>query len=71
MEELIAARSRNCSQRSGIELEKGGEPENPVLSVNNDCTVKFGWIEGVYIPCLLNILGVMLFLRLTWVVGEP
>ncbi|XP_026288084.1 bumetanide-sensitive sodium-(potassium)-chloride cotransporter isoform X1 [Frankliniella occidentalis] len=32
--------------------------------------VKFGWIVGVLIRCLLNIWGVMLFLRLTWVVGE-
>ena len=32
--------------------------------------IKFGWIEGVYMRCLLNIWGVMLFLRLTWVVGE-
>jgi len=32
--------------------------------------VKFGWIEGVYMRCLLNIWGVMLFLRLTWVIGQ-
>uniref|UniRef100_A0A0P4YBZ5 Bumetanide-sensitive na-k-cl cotransport protein n=1 Tax=Daphnia magna TaxID=35525 RepID=A0A0P4YBZ5_9CRUS len=32
--------------------------------------VKFGWIQGVLIRCLLNIWGVMLFLRLSWVVGE-
>lgn len=32
--------------------------------------VRFGWIEGVYVPCLLNIWGVMLFLRLTWVIGQ-
>jgi hypothetical protein len=32
--------------------------------------VKFGWIEGVYMRCLLNIWGVMLFLRLTWVMGQ-
>ena len=31
---------------------------------------KFGWIKGVLVPCLLNIWGVMLFLRLTWVVGQ-
>ncbi|CAH1106034.1 unnamed protein product [Psylliodes chrysocephalus] len=31
---------------------------------------KFGWIQGVLIRCLLNIWGVMLFLRLTWVVGQ-
>jgi len=32
--------------------------------------IKFGWIEGVYMRCLLNIWGVMLFLRLTWVIGQ-
>ena len=31
---------------------------------------KFGWIKGVLVPCLLNIWGVMLFLRLSWVVGQ-
>ena len=31
---------------------------------------KLGWIKGVYVKCLLNIWGVMLFLRLTWVVGQ-
>jgi solute carrier family 12 sodium/potassium/chloride transporter 2 len=28
------------------------------------------WVEGVFMTCLLNIWGVMLFLRLTWVIGE-
>ncbi|XP_073989263.1 sodium potassium chloride cotransporter [Rhodnius prolixus] len=32
--------------------------------------VKLGWITGVLIPCLLNIWGVMLFLRLSWVVSQ-
>ena len=32
--------------------------------------IKFGWIEGVLMRCLLNIWGTMLFLRLTWVVGQ-
>ena len=32
--------------------------------------LKFGWVAGVYIPCLLNIWGVMLFLRLSWVIGQ-
>ena len=27
-------------------------------------------VQGVYMRCLLNIWGVMLFLRLTWVVGQ-
>ena len=32
--------------------------------------VKFAWIEGVFMRCLLNIWAVMLFLRLTWVIGQ-
>jgi solute carrier family 12 sodium/potassium/chloride transporter 2 len=32
--------------------------------------IKFGWFDGVYMRCLLNIWGVMLFLRLTWVIGQ-
>lgn len=29
-----------------------------------------GTFMGVYLPCLQNIFGVILFLRLTWVVGN-
>lgn len=32
--------------------------------------VKFGWIKGVLIRCILNIFGVMIFLRLSWIVGQ-
>ncbi|XP_064598954.1 solute carrier family 12 member 2-like [Liolophura sinensis] len=31
---------------------------------------KFGWIQGVLVRCLLNIFGVMLFIRLSWVTGQ-
>lgn len=30
---------------------------------------QLGTLMGVYLPCLQNILGVILFLRLTWIVG--
>ncbi|KAF9419898.1 hypothetical protein HW555_003731 [Spodoptera exigua] len=39
----------------------------PTLTSTN---IKFGWIKGVLMRCLLNIWGVMLFLRLSWVVGQ-
>ncbi|XP_058449946.1 bumetanide-sensitive sodium-(potassium)-chloride cotransporter-like isoform X2 [Malaya genurostris] len=32
--------------------------------------IRLGWIQGVVTPCLLNIWGVMLFLRLSWIVAE-
>nr|CAD92101.1 putative Na/K/2Cl cotransporter [Anguilla anguilla] len=32
--------------------------------------VRFGWIKGVLVRCMLNIWGVMLFIRLSWVFGQ-
>ncbi|XP_072514655.1 solute carrier family 12 member 2 isoform X2 [Salminus brasiliensis] len=32
--------------------------------------VKFGWVKGVLVRCMLNIWGVMLFIRMTWIVGQ-
>ncbi|XP_051898321.1 solute carrier family 12 member 1 isoform X1 [Pristis pectinata] len=32
--------------------------------------VRFGWIKGVLVRCMLNIWGVMLFIRLSWIVGQ-
>ncbi|XP_066557497.1 solute carrier family 12 member 1 [Amia ocellicauda] len=32
--------------------------------------VKFGWVKGVLVRCMLNIWGVMLFIRLSWVFGQ-
>lgn len=51
-----------------IVKEENGEVN--VTKVPAKVQTKFGWIKGVLVPCLLNIWGVMLFLRLTWVVGQ-
>ncbi|GMT10099.1 hypothetical protein PFISCL1PPCAC_1396, partial [Pristionchus fissidentatus] len=32
--------------------------------------VKFGWFKGVFVRCLLNIFGVMLYMRISWVTGQ-
>lgn len=43
----------------------------PISDVDAENGVlKFGWIKGVLMRCILNIWGVMLFLRLSWVVGQ-
>ncbi|XP_048473105.1 solute carrier family 12 member 1 isoform X3 [Rhincodon typus] len=39
-------------------------------SENKDELVRFGWIKGVLVRCMLNIWGVMLFIRLSWIVGQ-
>ena len=44
--------------------------DDPEDDVKKGKVIKFGWIEGVFMRCLLNIWGTMLFLRLTWVIGQ-
>uniref|UniRef100_A0A1L8DDI6 Putative solute carrier family 12 n=2 Tax=Nyssomyia neivai TaxID=330878 RepID=A0A1L8DDI6_9DIPT len=52
------------------ELEqKTDAPDEAAAPSSEHHGIKLGWIQGVLIPCLLNIWGVMLFLRLTWVVA--
>ncbi|XP_070710604.1 solute carrier family 12 member 6-like isoform X3 [Pempheris klunzingeri] len=46
------------------EAENIGEKKKPYKSP------QMGTFMGVYLPCLQNIFGVILFLRLTWVVGS-
>ncbi|KAJ7994813.1 hypothetical protein DPEC_G00253360 [Dallia pectoralis] len=48
-------------------------PEDSESVVPQDTTggfVRFGWIKGVLVRCMLNIWGVMLFIRLSWVFGQ-
>ena len=33
-------------------------------------TIKLGWVIGVFAPCLINIWGVILFLRLPWATAQ-
>uniref|UniRef100_A0A8D3D8F1 Solute carrier family 12 member 1 n=1 Tax=Scophthalmus maximus TaxID=52904 RepID=A0A8D3D8F1_SCOMX len=44
--------------------------ESAVPTKSNKGPVKFGWIRGVLVRCMLNIWGVMLFIRLSWVFGQ-
>ncbi|NWH56375.1 S12A3 protein, partial [Geococcyx californianus] len=42
------------------EPDRGPEPE----------PVRFGWVKGVMIRCMLNIWGVILYLRLPWITAQ-
>jgi len=68
-EENEPLNSDNNENNENIEMEElaDADPESqePVSGA-----VKFGWVEGVFVRCLLNIWGVMLFLRLSWIVGQ-
>ncbi|XP_065666416.1 solute carrier family 12 member 2 isoform X4 [Hydra vulgaris] len=41
-----------------------------LLKNDSRSATKLGWIRGVLIPTLLNIWGVILFLRIPWIVGQ-
>uniref|UniRef100_A0A8W8HNT7 Solute carrier family 12 member 2 n=1 Tax=Magallana gigas TaxID=29159 RepID=A0A8W8HNT7_MAGGI len=62
-EELIRAKQREPLLTSEENLVE--DNANKASSA-----IKFGWIKGVLVRCLLNIWGVMLFMRLSWVVGQ-
>ncbi|XP_032872587.1 solute carrier family 12 member 7 isoform X2 [Amblyraja radiata] len=50
--------------REHEEAENNEEPKKKEIKAP-----RMGTFIGVYLPCLQNILGVILFLRLTWIVG--
>ncbi|CAI4226740.1 unnamed protein product [Auanema sp. JU1783] len=52
---------------SSVELRSKVEKFNPPTQ---QARSKFGWVEGVFVRCLLNIFGVMLYLRISWVAGQ-
>ncbi|XP_011501774.1 PREDICTED: bumetanide-sensitive sodium-(potassium)-chloride cotransporter [Ceratosolen solmsi marchali] len=76
--------SRRAKRPSLAELHEGNPAKDPINAANVEAGwapvgapivqqhegIKLGWIQGVLIPCLLNIWGVMLFLRLSWVVAQ-
>ncbi|KAJ1374248.1 hypothetical protein KIN20_036897 [Parelaphostrongylus tenuis] len=59
-DELVQARDQKPSK---TRMEKFSPPPT-------QARVKFGWIQGVFVRCLLNIFGVMLYLRISWVAGQ-
>ncbi|NXA20586.1 S12A1 protein, partial [Ibidorhyncha struthersii] len=57
-------RVANGESTAGDETAVSKEEENKTGFV------KFGWVKGVLVRCMLNIWGVMLFIRLSWIVGQ-
>ncbi|KAM7002607.1 LOW QUALITY PROTEIN: solute carrier family 12 member 3 [Tautogolabrus adspersus] len=49
--------------------ESSGEDEEEQKEPPSEPT-RFGWVQGVMIRCMLNIWGVILFLRLPWITAQ-
>jgi hypothetical protein len=52
-----------------VQYDSGMVPNPKKGKQRRKKSAKLGTIMGVYLPTLQNILGVILFLRLTWIVG--
>uniref|UniRef100_A0A7M4EYP7 Solute carrier family 12 member 2 n=1 Tax=Crocodylus porosus TaxID=8502 RepID=A0A7M4EYP7_CROPO len=64
---------RRPRDRDGYANGEEGTPTGEAAAAytaDSKGVVKFGWIKGVLVRCMLNIWGVMLFIRLSWIVGQ-
>ncbi|VDO65518.1 unnamed protein product [Haemonchus placei] len=60
----------NGGTTTGRSDGKEVNPPHHRTTILKESEIKFGWIEGVFIRCVQNIIGVILFLRITWVVAQ-
>lgn len=54
------------TRTKAVELEE----KETEAKQSSETAYRLGWVRGVFIKCILNIWGVMLFLRLSWVIGQ-
>uniref|UniRef100_A0A8C3JEA0 Solute carrier family 12 member 1 n=1 Tax=Calidris pygmaea TaxID=425635 RepID=A0A8C3JEA0_9CHAR len=66
----IAVSTGSVERVANGESTAGDETAASKEEENKTGIVKFGWVKGVLVRCMLNIWGVMLFIRLSWIVGQ-
>uniref|UniRef100_A0A8C8BD00 Solute carrier family 12 member 1 n=1 Tax=Otus sunia TaxID=257818 RepID=A0A8C8BD00_9STRI len=66
----IAVSTSSVERVANGESTAGDETAVSKEEENKTGFVKFGWVKGVLVRCMLNIWGVMLFIRLSWIVGQ-
>ncbi|NXR78513.1 S12A1 protein, partial [Pycnonotus jocosus] len=66
----IAVSTGSVERVANGESTAGDEAAVSREEENKTGFVKFGWVKGVLVRCMLNIWGVMLFIRLSWIVGQ-
>ncbi|NXT47531.1 S12A1 protein, partial [Pluvianellus socialis] len=66
----IAVTTGSVERVANGESTAGDETAVSKEEENKTGLVKFGWVKGVLVRCMLNIWGVMLFIRLSWIVGQ-
>ena len=66
-------RDMHRGRQHHVTIETDSKPDSPADSIpkgKSDFEKQLGTLMGVYIPCFTNIVGVIVFVRLPWIVGE-
>ncbi|XP_027143336.1 solute carrier family 12 member 10, tandem duplicate 1 [Larimichthys crocea] len=67
-EDVEVASTTTDSGVSAMPAADGGNEESQAPKTK--APVRFGWVIGVMVRCMLNIWGVILFLRLSWITSQ-
>ena len=63
-------KTEELREEIAVQKKRADEARREDAEAPESSSTKFGWIQGVFVRCLLNIWGVILFLRMSWIVGE-
>ncbi|XP_021724499.1 cation-chloride cotransporter 1-like isoform X1 [Chenopodium quinoa] len=66
---ILGLRSMTGEQSHAPSSPRDGEDVSIMLERPKDADVKLGTLMGVFLPCLQNILGIIYYIRFTWIVG--
>ncbi|KAL8176475.1 UNVERIFIED_CONTAM: hypothetical protein K2H54_035306 [Gekko kuhli] len=62
--------SPDCGDPDKEDVEKEGDDKDVEADKPKSEPIRFGWVTGVMIRCMLNIWGVILYLRLPWITAQ-
>ncbi|KMT04393.1 hypothetical protein BVRB_8g184640 [Beta vulgaris subsp. vulgaris] len=66
---ILGLRSMTGEQAHAPSSPRDGEDVSIMLERPKATDVKLGTLMGVFLPCLQNILGIIYYIRFTWIVG--
>ncbi|KNA13335.1 hypothetical protein SOVF_117890 isoform C [Spinacia oleracea] len=66
---ILGLRSMTGEQIQAPSSPRDGDDVSIILERPKDSDVKLGTLMGVFLPCLQSILGIIYYIRFTWIVG--
>ncbi|RCV23672.1 hypothetical protein SETIT_5G025700v2 [Setaria italica] len=66
---ILGLKSMAGEQAQAIASPRDGEDVGITIGCSKETEPKLGTMMGVFVPCLQNILGIIYYIRFTWIVG--